>query len=319
MGVIDDLDWLNTNPDLDALTARYPALWLEAGKALVLARESGRADALNELVSKAKWSAEVWKARITKSRNNKKVIESAIRAVVKSRMIILSLERAHLAAAAGKTTGTVRFTLLNGNIVQRLLFAHDLVRKPASLRAFRFWWPLMTQKAILMPLVQDKGIYCFYTRELIAELCATIGDRPCLEIGAGDGTLARFLREKGVRITPTDDHSWKHAIEYPTEVENLDARRALAKYQPPVVVCSWPPPGNAFESQVFATPSVELYIMIGSRNLVACGNWDEYAKQHKFELSDDRRLSALLLPPGDMNAVVLFRRKPSALCRTTGT
>jgi hypothetical protein len=317
MGAMDDLEWLNTNPDLHALTGRYPDIWLEAGKALAAAAESGRADAMNELASKAKWNAEVWKARITKSRNNSKVIESAVRAVVKSRMIILSLERAHLAAAAGKTTGTVRFTLLNGNIIQRLLFAHDLVRKPASLRAFRFWWPLMTQKAILMPLVQDKGIYCFYTRELIAELCAMIGDRPCLEVGAGDGTLARFLREKGVRVTATDDQSWKHAIEYPAEVENLDARRALARYQPAVVICSWPPPGNGFESQVFATPSVELYIMIGSRNRMACGNWDEYAKQQKFELVDDQQLGGLLLPPDDKNAVVLFRRKPAAVCLAT--
>jgi len=120
-----------------------------------------------------------------------------------------------------------------------------------------------------------------------------------------------------VRVTATDDQSWKHAIEYPAEVENLDARRALARYQPAVVICSWPPPGNGFESQVFATPSVELYIMIGSRNRMACGNWDEYAKQQKFELVDDQQLGGLLLPPDDKNAVVLFRRKPAAVCLAT--
>jgi hypothetical protein len=36
-----------------------------------------------------------------------------------------------------------------------------------------------------------------------------IGERECLEIAAGDGTLARFLEAEGVRITATDDHSWR--------------------------------------------------------------------------------------------------------------
>jgi 2-polyprenyl-3-methyl-5-hydroxy-6-metoxy-1,4-benzoquinol methylase len=48
-----------------------------------------------------------------------------------------------------------------------------------------------------------------YSRRLVEELSALIGERECLEIAAGDGTLARFLEAEGVRITATDDHSWR--------------------------------------------------------------------------------------------------------------
>ena len=58
-----------------------------------------------------------------------------------------------------------------------------------------------------MPLVQPKGIYCFYSKPLIQDLAALIGQRSCIEIAAGDGTLSRFLAAKGVDLTATDDHS----------------------------------------------------------------------------------------------------------------
>jgi 16S rRNA A1518/A1519 N6-dimethyltransferase RsmA/KsgA/DIM1 with predicted DNA glycosylase/AP lyase activity len=42
-----------------------------------------------------------------------------------------------------------------------------------------------------------------------------IASRSCLEIGAGDGTLTRFLKNQGVQIIATDNHSWKNAVDYP--------------------------------------------------------------------------------------------------------
>ena len=53
---------------------------------------------------------------------------------------------------------------LNGFVAQRLLFARGLERKPVSMRRFRLIWPLLWQRRRLMPLVQPKGIYCFYSR-----------------------------------------------------------------------------------------------------------------------------------------------------------
>lgn len=305
----EEIDWLNTNPRLEELIERYPAIWETAGKEIIEAGQTGRSQRLNEAAIKAKNSAEAWKTRIAKSRSNPKVIESALPQIIKSRMVILALDKGYLAAAAGKTTGKVRFTLWNGLILQKLLFERHFTRKPVALGWFRFWWFFVTQKKLLMPLVQDQGIYCFYTKELIREIGALAAGRPCLEIGAGDGTLARFLSASGVQVIATDDLSWKHAIEYPENVQNLNAKQALQKYDPSVVICSWPPAGNDFERHVFSSKNVQLYIVIGSRYKFVSGNWETYNSQDKFDWAVDEELSKLVLPPNAGNAVLIFRRK----------
>ncbi len=306
---MDELTWLNSNPPLDDLVGHYPEVWEQAARDLVTTAKEGRVQALNEYAVKAKLLAETWKNRIRKSRNNHKVIKAAVPYIVKSRMYLHALDKCFLAAAAGKVTGKVRFTIVNGLIIQKLLFKRDLVRKPASLRWFKLLWPFVTQRKLLIPLVQGKGIYCFYSKELIGELKTLIGDRTCVEIAAGDGTLARFLKDQGVNVIATDDLSWSHAIKYPENVENLDAKHALAKYSPKVVICSWPPPGNTFERQVFLNKDVDLYIVIGSRYKFISGNWDSYAEQDKFAWATDAKLSSYVIPPEIESAVLVFRRK----------
>lgn len=64
-------------------------------------------------------------------------------------------------------------------------------------------------KKIVMPLFSKKGIYCFYSKELITELKKIIGVKPCLEIAAGNGVLTTFLNQYGVQLIATDDFSWK--------------------------------------------------------------------------------------------------------------
>jgi hypothetical protein len=305
----DELKWIGHDASLTELMERYPAEWRLTGPELISALEDGRAKTLEGFTAKASSIEQTWHQRVRNSRNNAKVIESAKPYVIRSRMAILAMRQCYQAAAQGKASGKIRFNLINAYIIQRLLFSRHLTRKTASLKQFRFWWRFVTQKRLLMPLVQPKGIYCFYSRELIEALRALIGDRTCLEIGAGDGTLARFLAEKGLNICATDDHSWKHAIEYPQTVERLGARQALAKYQPQAVICSWPPPGNTFEQKVFSTRSVELYIVVGSRHRFAAGNWDSYAAQDRFEWAIDHSLSSLVIPPELDNAVIIFRRK----------
>lgn len=301
--------WIRQEATLTELMDEYPQLWRSVGPELVAAMETGRAETLRDYSEKAKAEQRNWETRIQKSRSNDKVVEAALPHLVKSRMALLALDRCYQAAALGRDSGKVRFNLLNGFIIQRLLFGEGLKRKPASLRSFAFWWRFVSQKRILMPLVQPKGIYCFYSRELIRELHALIGERSCLELGAGDGTLSSFLAEAGIRIRATDDYSWTHTITYPKEVERLGARQALEKYEPQAVICSWPPPGNSFETRVFSSRSVELYIVVGSRFKFASGNWDSYESQSRFEWEIDRRLSLLVLPPELESAVLVFRRK----------
>jgi hypothetical protein len=250
--------------------------------------------------------------RLEKSRPTPQALQAALPHLAMARMAKLAAEATLRAAAAhaatGQTGGTVRFGLFGGWLVQRLLFAGGLRRKPVSMTAFRLLWPLVPRRRILMQLVQPRGIYCFYSGALIKALAELIGARACLEIGAGDGTLSRFLGGAGVAIRATDDHSWRHAITYTEAVEPLDAQSALAKHRPAAVVCSFPPPKNNFERQVFQTPSVEMYVVVTTRHRFAAGDWDAYAAQRGFTCSEDPRLGRLVLPPELDPTVLVFRR-----------
>ncbi len=236
-------------------------------------------------------------------------MDSALSKYIRNRMARMAIKNYGLIAASGIKEGVVRFNWLNGYIIKELLFARELERKPVSLFWFRLMWPLVWQKERLMPLAEPKGIYCFYSRQLIEKLAVLIGSRSCLEIAAGDGTLTRFLKDHGVRITATDDCSWKYAVHYPDSVVKRDAREALREYAPEVVICSWPPAGNDFERRVFKTRSVQIYIVIGSRHRFAAGNWTDYKRQSAFTFEEEEALSRLVLPPELGSAVYIFRRK----------
>jgi hypothetical protein len=234
--------------------------------------------------------------------------QAQLAAQIRRQMTIGALREVSVSAATGVTKGRLRFNLINGWVMQKLLFRRGFERKPVSRFWFRLLWPLLWQRRFLMPLVEPKGIYCFYSSDLIEELTRRIGDRSSLEIAAGDGTLSRFLADAGVRITATDDHSWTHSIDFPESVVRQDARAALRARAPQVVVCSWPPPGNSFERAVFETPSVELYVLIASRHEFAAGNWVDYEQQTEFTFAEDPQLSRLVLPPELEAAVYVFER-----------
>ncbi len=294
------LEWLKANPSLDELCAKYPGEWAAVQREISAIVERGAAEELKAYLERLS---------APPARQNR---EAALSQFIRSRMAHESVKKlclSTLAADAGATKGRLRFNWFNGFVAQKLLFSRGLVRKPVSLFWFRLFWPLVWQKKRLMPLVQPKGIYCFYSRELIEALAGMIDSRSCLEIGAGDGTLTRFLKERGVAITATDSHAWSQSVEYPDWVVRLDAREALAAYSPEVVICSWPPSQNDFERHVFATPSVQLYIVIGSRHQFAFGNWKDYRQQSTFELAEDKQLAALVLPPELESAVYVFRRR----------
>ena len=305
------LEWLRTNPPLDELCARYPDDWAVVQQDISAIIGRGVAEELKGYLERISAPPLLDKSFHIKQQSRKS-IEAALSKLVCSRMAHEAVKKlclSTLAADTGVTKGKLRFNLFNGFVAQKLLFSSGLKRKPVSLFWFRLLWPVVWQKKRLMPLVQPKGIYCFYSRELIEALAEMIASRSCLEIGAGDGTLSRFLKDEGVKITATDDYSWKNAVEYPEGVTKLDAREALGSYAPEVVICSWPPSQNDFERQVFDTPSVRLYIVIGSRHQFAFGNWSDYRKQSLFDIEEDKKLGALVLPPELESAVYVFRRK----------
>lgn len=285
--------WLRGQPSLADVAEYYPDDYASVQRQLSAALDAGGAEAVAAYVQRLR------------SPERRRHPAAELREYIAAALV----RQLSLAAATGVTSGTVRFGQRDGRIAQRLLFDHDLVRKPVSMRAFRALWPLVRQKDFLMPLVEPKGIYCFYSRELVAQLVTLIDGRSCLEIAAGDGTLSRFLGDRGAAVTATDDHSWQQHITYDPAVVREDARTALGSRRPQVVICSWPPAGNPFESGIFTTPSVELYVMIGSRSEFASGNWASYRAQHAFDMAEAPALSALVLPPELDCAVYLFRRR----------
>lgn len=296
--------WLKTSPSLLELSAAYPEEWKTVQHQLAEVLGRGNSDELMSYLKRLSHQGTI--------PLKMKAGALPIREMVRYQMAHAAVRQHCVSVASGVESGKVRFNLLNGLIAQKLLFSHDLERKPVSLFWFRLIWPLIWQKRFLMPLVQPKGIYCFYSQQLIEELSRIIGKRHCLEIAAGDGTLSSFLKQHGALVTATDDYSWQHSVSYPEWVVKKDAKDALNQYSPEVVICSWPPARNGFERQVFRTRSVQLYILITSRHQHAAGNWDTYREQQLFDMQEDAVLGRLVLPP-DIDALVyLFTRKPVA-------
>lgn len=292
--------WLQSSPSLAELRAEFPEEWEAVQSQLAALLGRGNHGELIAYLKQLSRQGDV---------SAKRSGALPVREMVRYQMAHAAVRQHCVSVASGVESGTVRFNLLNGFMAQKLLFSHDLERKPVSLFWFRLLWPLIWQKRYLMPLVQPKGIYCFYSKRLLEGLAGIIGNRCCLEIAAGDGTLSRFLKQQGVEVTATDDYSWQHSVSYPEWVVRNDARNALIRCAPEVVICSWPPARNGFERQIFRTRSVQLYILITSRHQHAAGNWDAYREQQVFEMREDAALSRLVLPPEIDAGVYLFTRR----------
>ncbi|MDP9818467.1 hypothetical protein [Spirilliplanes yamanashiensis] len=297
----DTMAWLRSDPSLEELVEAYPDEWQQVQRDVGALIERDDAQEITAYITRVSRPQAPLPGR---TRSAKERLSTELR----RQMTVHLLKQAILSSTTGVSEGRIRFNLVNGFVAQKLLFRRDLERKPVSLWQFRVVWPLLSQRRLLMPLVQKKGIWCFYSRPLINRLADLIGDRSCLEIAAGDGTLSRFLADAGVRVTATDDYSWSDSITFPDTVLKQDARTALRIHQPEVVICSWPPADNPFEQHVFTTASVQQYIVIGSRHEASTGNWAAYRQQNGFDLQHDERLSKLVLPPEVDHAVYVFTR-----------
>jgi hypothetical protein len=294
---------------LESLMQDFPDAWQTVGQQLVDATSTRRPEAIEAFVRVFHEAAVPHEQRVEKGGKNPQVLATALPFLVRKRMAMLAAQSALRAAALGAGSGRRRFGLWSGFLVQRLFFAHGLVRKPVSMRAFRWLWPLVTQKRLLVPLVQPRGMYAFYSQELIAALAQLVDHRPALEIAAGDGCLSAFLNQAGTKIRATDDYSWSQNIRFPDSVERLDAKAALERHSPEVVLCSYPPPKNEFEAAVFKTASVDLYIVITTRHKFAAGDWQTYESQADFDMQADSELSRLILPPEIDPLLLAFRRR----------
>jgi hypothetical protein len=293
--------WLDRQPSLPELQEAYPAEWTVVQRELAEVVPRGDLEELKAYVRRLAAPPAAARGRPVRG------LDATLSQEIRRQMAAAAIKQLSLSAATGVQEGRLRLNLVNGWVMQRLLFETGLRRKPVSTPWFRLLWPLLWQRRYLMPLVGPRGIYCFYSKPLVRRLAAMIGDRPALEIAAGDGTLSRFLAGAGVDITATDDHSWRD-VTFPDGVIRQDATEAVRTRAPRVVICSWPPAGNDFEREVLRTASVELYVVIGSHHQFAAGTWEAYEQQTAFEFAEEPSLSRLVLPPELDAAVYVFRR-----------
>lgn len=300
------------------LQERFPGEWQAVGAELVAAAGTRRPEALAAFLRKATEAVKPWRSRLLRPRSNASDLAVALPHLARARMVRLAVEELLRSAAARLAVGKpvsggdaprrMRLGWWSGMLIQRLMFARGLERKPVSMTAFRWLWPVIPDRRLLMPLVQPKGIYCFYARALIDAVAKLVSGRSCLELAAGDGTLARFLTAAGVTVRAVDDHSWAHAVGYPADVERIDASEALRRERPAAVICSFPPPDNTFEREIFRAPSVEVYIVVTTRHRFAAGDWQAYRRQSAFDCVSEAGLSRLVLPPELDPEVLVFRR-----------
>lgn len=128
---------------------------------------------------------------------------------------------------------------------------------------------------------------CLLSYDWIRPLADWIGTRTCLEIMAGSGALSMALKNCGVSIVATDDFSWGNELwlrSLWTDVERIDARAAIDKYKPDIVICSWPPTGEPVAKEALlkmrAVNPNALMIYIGEPAGASCADDDFFETLH---------------------------------------
>ena len=157
------LAWLKTRPSLSSLREAFPDLWKEVESdfaSIVQARDHAR---LHRLLYPFERSADPKARKAAIAPRDKAEL---VKTLVKQRMLALAVAEAGRAIASG-TSGKLKLNLWNGLIIQKLFFEKELERKPVSSIWFKLLWPLVGQKRLLMPLVEPKGIYGFYSRGFV--------------------------------------------------------------------------------------------------------------------------------------------------------
>lgn len=151
----------------------------------------------------------------------------------------------------------------------------------AASRAWEAWLaahPLPTNAALdvrlrdpatragFVPICRARGIYHLPTAEFVTALTAMLRclPGPWLEVGAGQGDLARAVRERGVPIVATDDGTW-WPDPLPDDVARGDVTTALLRYRPGTLLCVWPPRAADWPALFRACPTVRAYLLVGER------------------------------------------------------
>jgi hypothetical protein len=109
---------------------------------------------------------------------------------------------------------------------------------------------------------EQRGIFHCLTAEFVtrlAEIVSSLAPRCCVEVGAGDGALARALGSRGVPAVATDPQPRAEGV------RPLGAAAAIARHSPDLVIACWPPSGADVEITVLQSPGVRHFIYIAQK------------------------------------------------------
>ncbi len=287
---------------------KYPEHWDGVKDQISNALKADRPEIVSELLVKADAIARNWHSRAEAGSQSNKSRTEALPHLVKSRMIHLAIKKVldRSLKLDDKSVVQSAFDKMLCNFLFYVPYGQH--QAPNSL-AVKALWPLVRNKTAAVARAKKLGFYCLYTDRFIKLVKNLSQNQNVLEIAAGSGVLTLLLQKAGVECKATDDLSWGHAVRFGRHVEDLEAAKAIKKYVPKVVLCSWPPPDNSFEQSVFLSPSVETYIVVGSRHHFATGARADYLKQNSFSMEVVADANHLLAPPGLEGEVLLFKRK----------
>jgi SAM-dependent methyltransferase len=138
-------------------------------------------------------------------------------------------------------------------------------------------------------------LYLLPTRAFVNALAKQIRAlkvKRVLEVAAGDGYLAQSLQRVApeLQVTASDSGAWsdptarmsaaerrlhRHApgLALGSNVERLDAARAIRRHQPELVLCSWLPPGHMLDALVRSRAQYVLEIGAGNGITGSAYSW----------------------------------------------
>lgn len=293
-----------TDVPLKDLAQRHPHIWQDVITNLRKNVSGGRGDML------AAWRqgalADLARLRLSPGEN----LGPDSTDLLKAQMTLLAIDQ-FVEVTTGKSG--LRPSLKDRAVMSYLILPRILNQVVTTIDFDRRWgW--LNEKIWAAAELQRQSIWSVPTLELIDRFTEHCQGKKVLELGAGRGLLYGPLRDRGLDITAVDDQSWHINPSRPKSrpggaIETMDAREALNKLRPDVVLCSWPPAGNTFEEHIFESPSVRLYLAVVSRHSFASGNWSSYKNQTNFDCSISEPLNRLLRPLETEQQVLIFRRK----------
>lgn len=101
--------------------------------------------------------------------------------------------------------------------------------------------PMLDEKIYRENIIR-KSAFPLISKDWLSVLAEYLKGKKCLEIMAGSGMLTFALKEYGIDVIATDNKSWDMDGNIWTEIEELDAIKAVEKYiiERPFVIMSWP-------------------------------------------------------------------------------